>query len=267
MRPCRGECQGYFARLSEPFRWRICGSPYRVATGFSQCPPALHGILASMRRDDRVDIVFNSPRLELFPLSLQRSVGPVIVVHSGYVSSGRGMTQMLEALAKARKVADVRMTFCGGVAPSERDLFAATVARHDLAGAIEGPTWVDPKDMGARVCAGHIGILALKPTPNNYGGLGNKLFHYMACGLPCIVPAGSASETLVSQYECGVAVDVTSPDAIASAIVTLAEDVDMRRHLGANGRAAIAIDLGWHRMQERLRRAYEQLGRELQSSL
>jgi hypothetical protein len=213
------------------------------------------------RGDDRVEIIHNGPIMELFPPCRQDVAGPVTVCHEGNLDRGRGMVQLLEGLALARRHADVRLLVVGEVRPGARALFEEKTGALGLRGAVEMPGWVDYDGVGAVLSRGQIGVVAMQPTPNNYLSLSNKLYNYMCSAMPVIAPAGSATADLVLREDCGVAVDVTRPDAIAEAIVRLAGDRPLRERLGARGRRAIQQRYGWHVMEKRLAEIYAQLAR------
>jgi glycosyltransferase involved in cell wall biosynthesis len=221
--------------------------------------PPIRDFYRAVRRDGRVDIIYNSPLIEVFPLCRQDVEGPVVIAHEGSLNIGRGMLEMLEALAMARRSIEVRLLIVGGVRQWDRAQFDARVSALGLAAAIDSPGWVSYDSIGRLLSQSQIGIVAMQPSTNNYVGLSNKLFNYMCCGLAVIVPEGSATADLVREADCGVAVDTTSAGAIAGAIVKLARDPALRRRLGANGRRAIEQTYGWHKMAERLVEIYAQL--------
>jgi glycosyltransferase involved in cell wall biosynthesis len=77
--------------------------------------------------------------------------------------------------------------------------------------------------------------------PSLFEGLGSAPIEAMLKGLPCIA---SHIETMLELFvdgETGLLVTPGSEDALASAMVTLYRDPDLRRRLGASARAA-AID-------------------------
>jgi len=221
--------------------------------------PPIVEFYRAVRRDGRVDLIYNSPPLEMFPPCRQDVGGPVVVAHEGGLDVRRGMLEMLEALAIARRSVEVRLLIIGGVREWDRTRFDERVSALGLAEAIESPGWVRYDGVGRLLSRSQIGIVAMQPSPNNYLGLSNKIFDYMACGLAVIVPAGSATADLVREVDCGVAVDTTNAEAIADAIVRLARAPVLRHRLGANGRRAIEQTYGWHKMAERLVEIYSQL--------
>lgn len=211
------------------------------------------------RRDDRVTIIHNSPRIELFPPCNHDVDGPVTICHDGYLDHSRGMMQILDSLVLARKQIDVRLLIVGRVDPGCKEAFEKRVAELSLADAIVIPGWKPYEEVGRLESTAQIGLVALQPGGNTFKSLNNKLYNYMSCGQPVIAPMGSATEDMVRQYDCGLLVDTTCPEDIATAIVRLATDPELRKRLGANGRLAVERQLGWHKMEELLADIYGQL--------
>jgi glycosyltransferase involved in cell wall biosynthesis len=54
---------------------------------------------------------------------------------------------------------------------------------------------------------------------------------------------------VLTEYKCGLLVDATKPDKIASALVRLANESSLRKGLAENARAASA-NLGWSAEQD-----------------
>lgn len=221
--------------------------------------PASRDFYRAVRYDGRVDMIQNSPIMKFFPLCDQSVAGPLTVAHEGNLGLNRGMVQILEALAIARRQADLKLLIVGRILPREQDIFDQTVRRLDLGEALVFPGWVAYDQIGLHLARAQIGIVCMQPTPNNFLSLSNKIYNYMACGLASIVPAGSASADLVAAHDAGLAVDTTNPQEVAEAFVRLAADADLRRRLGANGRRALETELGWHKMEERLYEIYQEL--------
>jgi glycosyltransferase involved in cell wall biosynthesis len=169
------------------------------------------------------------------------------------------MAQLLEAVALARASEDLRLLVVGKLRSGCETEFNQTVGRLRLSDIVEVTGWIPYQEVGHMDARAQIGLVTMQPSGNNLGSLSNKVYSYMACGQAVIVPAGSASEELVRNYDCGLAVDTTQPAAIAAAIVRLSRDSELRKRLGRNGRRAIETDLGWHRMECQLRQIYETL--------
>lgn len=225
--------------------------------------PPMYEFYRSIRHDAGVDIIYNSPVVESFPLCVQDVKGPVTIVHDGYLGCIRGMVQLLEALALARRDVQVRLLVVGRVNPSDQALFDKKVSALGLGDAIELPGWVTYEKVGQLLSRGQIGVVGLQPSPNNYMGLSNKLFNYMCCGQAVIVPSRSATADIVRGADCGIDVDTTCPKDIADAIVTLVKDPNLRKRFGTNGRKAIEATYSWANMEDRLAMIYREIGNRL----
>ena len=88
-----------------------------------------------------------------------------------------------------------------------------------------------------------IGILCLHNNPiYRYGVNLNKLYDYMATGLPVVFSA-NVRNNLVEEYKTGITVPPSDPDSIASALNKLSSmSVEERQIMGERGRRAIAED-------------------------
>lgn len=215
------------------------------------------------RTDGRVDFIYNSPRMELFPPCSHEVEGPITVVHEGHLDRQRGLVQMLEAVAKVRQSRDIRFLIVGDIRSKDQDLFDNKVAELGLADVMIIPGWKPYELIGRIESQAQIGLICHQYTPNSFLSLNNKMYNYMSCGQPVIAPVGSMTAHEIKKYNCGLCIDTSKPEEIAEAILKLAGDPELRKRLGANGRKAIERELGWHKMEERLERIYGQLAEEL----
>jgi len=180
------------------------------------------------------------------------SVRP-IVIYAGAVGEGRGLDQLLEAAQLTRS------DICVVIARKEQD--------------IEGPKYADLKAKCERrgihaqfIEHGHfpslirqatIGVALFQPDgTNSLNILPNKLFEYMAGGIPVIVSDFPLLRKVVRGNDCGVTVDPTSVQQIADAIDYLLSNSAEARRLGANGRKAVEEKYSWRIEKRELARAY-----------
>jgi colanic acid biosynthesis glycosyl transferase WcaI len=72
-------------------------------------------------------------------------------------------------------------------------------------------------------------------------GVPSKIYSIMAAGRPQLlsIPETSDAVAIVREYECGVVVPAGEPSALAEAIIRFADDRELGRRLGANGRRAV----------------------------
>ncbi|HWA02336.1 MAG TPA: glycosyltransferase family 4 protein [Rhizomicrobium sp.] len=82
----------------------------------------------------------------------------------------------------------------------------------------------------------HIGVMPLPDEPWERGKCGYKLIQYMAAGRPVIASPVGANVEIVTPETGILAADAGS---WAAALRTLAQDADLRRRMGAQGRARV----------------------------
>jgi glycosyltransferase involved in cell wall biosynthesis len=95
--------------------------------------------------------------------------------------------------------------------------------------------------------------------PNNRYASPNKLFESMMCGKPIITNNGTSMAEIVRKENCGLVVPYGDINAIKHAILTLKEDPELCKHLGANARKAYEQKYSWTIMEKRLVSAYKNL--------
>jgi glycosyltransferase involved in cell wall biosynthesis len=100
-----------------------------------------------------------------------------------------------------------------------------------------------------------IGIIPDPPNACNDKLSMNKVFEYMALGLPFV-----QFDLAQARSEAGVAalvVNDTTPEALAEAIIALLADEPARRRMSAYGRAHAPREFQWESEKKSLLNAYE----------
>jgi glycosyltransferase involved in cell wall biosynthesis len=85
---------------------------------------------------------------------------------------------------------------------------------------------------------------------------GIVLLEAMACAKPVIASDLPGVRTVAAHGECGLVFPPGDSGALASALETLLHDPDLRRRMGANGRARVEQKYAWARIGEALARVY-----------
>ena len=201
-------------------------------------------------RLDRVHLVPNYPevtgpagRKDLRDLpggAAIRSRGPV-VLYLGGLMGGRGLEQLVDALRVARSTQLILL--------GEGPLASALVHRAAAFGAGDRLHLLEPvapDDVIAYAASADIGVSPIVPSCLNYRySLPNKLFQYMAAGIPAVASDLPQVRDVVDGARCGLVVDTTRPEAIAAAIERLAGDPDGARAMGRRGREAVEDRYNW----------------------
>lgn len=112
------------------------------------------------------------------------------------------------------------------------------------------------KSLSKRLESSLAGIVTFLPSPNHLEAQPNKLFEYMAAGLPVIASDFPLWREIVQKNECGLLVNPESPRDIAKAINFLESNPKEARRMGLNGRKAIENQFNWDSESNKLSNLY-----------
>lgn len=111
-------------------------------------------------------------------------------------------------------------------------------------------------EMAAQYLAGLVTYL---PEPNHVDALPNKLFEYMALGLPVIASDFPKWRRIVEDADCGLLVDPTSPASIAKAMQWMYQNPAKALAMGLRGREAVLKKYSWTSEEKVLLKLYKEL--------
>jgi len=186
------------------------------------------------------------------------SPGDFVIGFAGALERDRGLDVILEALSLLSQ--PFKALFVGGP-----DSEVARLRSEAEALRLTGRVRIDPyrpypqlepyyaaMDVGAmflekRSAAGRIDLQIA-------GNLPNKVFDYMARGIPLIVPQYTAMRTLVDSIGAGTAVRRVDPPIVSAALVRLQEGRAALAEMGEKGRVAFRTSYAWeHQARKFLR--------------
>jgi glycosyltransferase involved in cell wall biosynthesis len=104
-----------------------------------------------------------------------------------------------------------------------------------------------------------IGVVTYLPYPNNMSCLSNKVFEYMACGLPVVASDFPLYREVVNDVGFGILVDPTSPESIAEAIEKLIMNPDLRNQMSQRARKGFLERYNWESERRKLLKLYSEL--------
>ncbi len=208
---------------------------------------------------DKIAVVRNGPNLDLFTRGatepLLKPEGQYLLVYLGVMGAQDGVDNAIRAmheLVHARGRQDVRLLLMGGgdALPALRTL------THELAldpyVQFNGPT---PKPEVVRILSS--ADIGLVPDPAN--GVNEyctmiKAMEYMAMEVPIV--AFDLIETRYSAQDAGIYATPNRVDEFADKIEALLADAELRRQMGAAGRARVEAELSWAHSKRNLITAY-----------
>jgi glycosyltransferase involved in cell wall biosynthesis len=171
------------------------------------------------------------------------------IAYIGALSEERGLFEMIDAIEIVNHSRPVRLVLGGPYQPVS---LRAEAAKRPGWKHVDDLGWLAREEVVAVMKGSRVGLLILLPVPNHFDSNPNKLFEYMAAGLPMITSNFAYWNQFVSDIGSGVMVDPESPEAVAGAILWMLDHPDEAAAMGSRGRAAFEERFTWEREAERL---------------
>lgn len=195
--------------------------------------------------NDQVVLVQNYPQLEVLPEPAPWSSKGSQVCYVGDYTRIRGINELLQAVSKNGK----QLTMAGRW--SDKGL-AKECKERGFPDNFKELGFVTRDEVQKIYADAKIGTVLFHPVPNHIDALPNKLFEYMAAGIPVIASNFGWLKKIVEQHKCGLAVDPQNPEEIADAINWLCEHDDEARQMGERGRKAVVEHYNWSSEEKKL---------------
>lgn len=185
---------------------------------------------------------------------------PALVLHQGAPAPDRGCEVLVEAVAR---MPGVHLAFLGDPEPGYGERLNEFIARLGVGDRVRMLPSVPLEGLLAQTAEADVGVTLLQDTCANHRlALPNKLFEYIAAGVPVVTSALPEAERIVQSYGIGWA---ARPDDPASVTEKLALALSHRGDADLAQRLAHARrELAWEREQERLLDLYRRLAGRLE---
>jgi glycosyltransferase involved in cell wall biosynthesis len=185
--------------------------------------------------------------------------GSPIVLHLGGIMASRGLEQLVLALPA---LPGAHLVLLGG---GDASALRALATERGVGERLHVVPPVASTMVEAYAAAADVGVVTTQPIGlNNRYSLPNKLFQYMAAGIPVLATDFPQIREVVVGSGAGLVADTRSSERIASALSSLLADRGAARAMGDRGREAVEARYNWATSEEVLLDAYERvrIGRE-----
>jgi len=183
------------------------------------------------------------------------------IIYLGGMSKIRGLVEVAQGFAEVvQKHANWKLCLVGSYSPASFETELRDLVKKLGVGAnVEFIAWVPYDEKEKLSSQAAMGVITYLPYSNNTSCLPNKLFDYMLVGLPVIASNFPLYREVVEGSQCGLIVDPSKPQEIATAMEYLIEHPDEARRMGENGRRAVLEKFNWEKESQQLLRIYDEV--------
>ena len=180
-------------------------------------------------------------------------VNAAVVLYVGGIMAHRGVEELLDAVSGLPEAHLVCLGAGGGITATIED----EIRQRGLEDRVHLVRPVPSEEVVPYAASATVGVSIVQPASLSYRlALPNKLFQYMAAGIPVVASDFPDVKGVVEGSGAGVVVDPTDPRAVAAAIRRLIDDPSLARSMGAAGRRAVRERFNWDRSAQELLRGY-----------
>jgi glycosyltransferase involved in cell wall biosynthesis len=172
------------------------------------------------------------------------------VVYVGGISRERGIMEMIRAMESLPASSRLRLDLVGQFETPELLAEARLESgwnRVDFHGPLPR---AEARDIMRR---GTIGLIVFQPVPNHTSAQPNKLFEYMAAGLPVVASDFDLWESMLAGEESGITVNPMNPMAIGEALAALEAAPARAREMGSKGSSSVRNRFNWEAEVDKLK--------------
>lgn len=173
----------------------------------------------------------------------------MIILYQGVFNKGRGLEELIQSTQYMPKhFKTVLLGF--GLLEKELKQLSSKFQVDDRVFFMDKVEHSELLDYSA---SASIGVLILdKFNKSKELSSANKIFEYMAAGIPIIATDLPENHRIIVECECGVLINTKNPKEIAKEIGLILEDVEKMETMGINGQNAYLDRYNWEKQEEKL---------------
>lgn len=211
----------------------------------------------------KVVSIENYPQLELFDnsVNVEPANGIPTMVYLGRVKKERGVKEAIFAFGEVvDKLPNARFLIIGDIVPESFDNeLKKLVNDMHLEKNVSFLGFVPYGETVNYLKNASCGIVTFLPERNNMACLPNKLFEYMASGLPVIASNFKLYKDVIEDSESGLTVEPENVEMLAEAIIYMLKNNDIALNMGLHAREAFKRKYNWEAEEKKLFNLYSEL--------
>ena len=167
------------------------------------------------------------------------------ICYIGGISKIRGIIQVLQAIEKS----DIELELAGNISSPKLEQELKKMVGW---GKVNYHGVVSRSDLKNIFNSSLAGLVIFLPLQHNRDASPNKIFEYMAAGLPVIASNTPFAEQIILPSRSGICVNPLNPDEIAQAIKFLISNPEKAKEYGRNARIAFEEKYNWEIEEKKL---------------
>jgi len=215
----------------------------RKASGIITATPFIKERFSKVHSN--VENINNYPLLEEFEAIERRPSEENVACYIGGISAARGLYEMVRAMESV----DGKLLLAGTFDDPRERARAASLPGWNKVVELG---FCDREKVKEIVAVARAGLVLFLPEPNHINAQPNKLFEYMAAGLPVIASDFPLWREVIESARCGLCVDPQSPEDISKAIIWIFNHCEEGMQMGRRGQEAIGEKFSWSKESMRL---------------
>lgn len=186
---------------------------------------------------------FNSVKIEHLPEVYIKDKNKIKIIYLGLLGESRGLQTVIKALPIVLKEAPEVHLYIIGTGSAENSLKELT-KNLSLNSNVTFLGWIENKESARYLKYADIGIIPHFSCGHWNNTIPNKLFDYMASGIPVIASDVFPMRRILSEENCGIAFKSGDHRDCAEAIILLTKK-NKREYYGKKGNQSVNLKYNW----------------------
>jgi glycosyltransferase involved in cell wall biosynthesis len=225
---------------------------------------ATAGVLRSYDLNRKVTVIYNSPVIHLFDTNGETSKQSlpnldkhkVVLCHEGTFNNTRKVDVVIEIIERLKDRCILYVI--GNITPPNSSL-RSRIKKLTEEGSIVETGWLPYTSVYRALEPAQIGLVLRMNRPNIVAATPNKIFNYMARGIPVLADDYPGLRDIIEKYKCGILVDGSNLDNYINAIQYLIDHPDEAQTMGQRGKEAVLNTISWEKQGQMLLSIYDEL--------
>lgn len=221
--------------------------------------PGYAEVMARRYRIPPPGVIRNIPDASMLPSAVASENGHTadadrLALYVGALTTGRGLELSIMAL---NHIDDVRLRLVGPARPAYLAELVELARREGVSDRVEFAGAVAPGELIETISAASVGLALIQPVCLSYRmSLPNKVFEYVAAGLPVLGSDLPAISALVTEHRIGLLAEPGMAEDVAAKLGEMLEPE--RNNAFREAAREAAAELHWDREAERLADEYRE---------